>query len=173
VGQGRVPPLPLTHSPRLGAVQVTVAGGRLPPPCQLSKKGGDILWELIFIWIPCTGRCRAQNAADRDKAQHQVERYYAKMYERGYFRDSYNRTSLLWLFGLSWWLHIGLLLEERDEGCVLSPANAMWLLDFLRRHEAVFEGKLQPLALAAGERQPIVERYFRDKYAYFQEFLLP
>jgi len=61
---------------------------------------GDILWELIFIWIPCTGRCRAQNAADRDKAQHQVELYYAKMYERGYFRDSYNRTSLLWLCGL-------------------------------------------------------------------------
>ena len=64
-----------------------------------------------------------------------------------------------------------MLLEERNEGCVLSPANAEWLLDLLRRQEAVFEDKLQRIALAEGERRPIVERYFRDKYAYFQEFL--
>ena len=40
-------------------------------------------------------RDRAQNAADRNKAQHQVEHYYDKMYECGYFRDSYNSSSLL------------------------------------------------------------------------------
>jgi hypothetical protein len=26
-----------------------------------------------------------------------------KMYQRGYFRDSYNSSNLLWPFDLSWW----------------------------------------------------------------------
>lgn len=40
-------------------------------------------------------RDQAQSATDRDKAQRQVAYYYDKMYERGYFRDSYNSSSLL------------------------------------------------------------------------------
>jgi hypothetical protein len=39
-----------------------------------------------------------QEAAAR--AQKQVLRYFDKMHERGYFRDSYNSSNLLWLFDL-------------------------------------------------------------------------
>ena len=40
-----------------------------------------------------------QEAAVR--AQKQVSKYFEKMYERGYCRDSYNPSNLLWLFDLS------------------------------------------------------------------------
>jgi hypothetical protein len=38
-----------------------------------------------------------------DEAQKRVLKYYDKMHERGYFRDSYNSSNLLWRFDLSWW----------------------------------------------------------------------
>lgn len=37
------------------------------------------------------------------KADARVSKYYDKMYEVGYFRDSYNGTSLFWRLGMSWW----------------------------------------------------------------------
>lgn len=37
------------------------------------------------------------------KAQERVSKYFNKMYEVGYFRDSYNGTCLLWRLGMSWW----------------------------------------------------------------------
>lgn len=37
------------------------------------------------------------------KAQARVTKWYNKMYEVGYFRDSYNGTSLFWRLGMSWW----------------------------------------------------------------------
>lgn len=52
--------------------------------------------------------CRRREAAttedERKAIQAEVERHYDAMYpDDGYFRDSYNRTSLFWLYGLSWW----------------------------------------------------------------------
>jgi hypothetical protein len=35
--------------------------------------------------------------------QKAVDEAYERMYSVGYFRDSYNSTSLFWLLGLSWW----------------------------------------------------------------------
>ena len=35
--------------------------------------------------------------------QEKVSELYEKMYEVGYFRDSYNGSSLFWKLGLSWW----------------------------------------------------------------------
>lgn len=35
--------------------------------------------------------------------QKAVSEAYEGMYSAGYFRDSYNATSLFWLLGLSWW----------------------------------------------------------------------
>jgi len=51
---------------------------------------------------------------ERDKAQEQVGEYLRLWNEKGYFRDSYNSSSLFWLLGLSWWKHIVPLLD--DEG---------------------------------------------------------
>lgn len=38
--------------------------------------------------------------------QAKVEKYYDKMYAKGYFRDSYNGTSVLWRLNLSWWTDV-------------------------------------------------------------------
>lgn len=50
---------------------------------------------------------RQRDALPRDSkeakaAQRKVTRYYDLMYSDGYFRDSYNVTSVLWRLGLSW-----------------------------------------------------------------------
>lgn len=42
-----------------------------------------------------------------EAAQAEVSKYYNAMYpSTGYFRDSYNGTSVLWCLGLSWWKDI-------------------------------------------------------------------
>lgn len=45
-------------------------------------------------------------------AQKTVELLYGKTHEVGYFRDSYNTTSVLWTLGLSWWKDIGEMLDD-------------------------------------------------------------
>lgn len=40
---------------------------------------------------------------EAEAAQALVTKYYDLMYSDGYFRDSYNGTSVLWRLGLSWW----------------------------------------------------------------------
>lgn len=46
-------------------------------------------------------RDRATTEEEKARAQKEITKYFHKMYERGYFRDSYNLTNLLWRFGLS------------------------------------------------------------------------
>ncbi len=40
---------------------------------------------------------------ERAQAQKEVSKYYDLMHGEGYFRDSYNGTSVLHVLGLSWW----------------------------------------------------------------------
>jgi hypothetical protein len=48
-----------------------------------------------------------------EKAQEVVEKYYNLMYDHdGYFRDSYNATSLAWALGFSWWADVIPLLTD-------------------------------------------------------------
>ena len=44
-----------------------------------------------------------RDSKDAQAAQRAVTKYYDLMYSEGYFRDSYNATSVLWRLGLSWW----------------------------------------------------------------------
>lgn len=60
------------------------------------------------------------------KAQNAVSENHNKMYEVGYFRDSYNGTSLFWRLGLSWW---GLAEEGVINDGIITPENAQMLLD--------------------------------------------
>lgn len=48
---------------------------------------------------------RDQATGKASVAQHQVQvdKYYDLINDAGYFRDSYNHTSLFWILGLSWW----------------------------------------------------------------------
>lgn len=53
--------------------------------------------------------------SERDRFQSEVGRLYDLMYPAdGYFRDSYNGTSLLWTLGLSWWADVKL----NKSGCL-------------------------------------------------------
>jgi len=61
-------------------------------------------------WI--TKRDEAQDDTRKKVCQDKVSLYHDKMYERGYFRDSYNSTSLMWRLGLSWWEDIGKMLDK-------------------------------------------------------------
>jgi hypothetical protein len=72
-----------------------------------------------------------EDSAARNEAQEDVERLYEKMYEEGYFRDSYNASSVLWPLGLSWWTDVGALLETDDDERVLTPDGVVRLLALL------------------------------------------
>ncbi len=48
-------------------------------------------------------------------AQEEVTKYYDLMYSEGYFRDSYNCTSVLWTLDLSWWRDVTPLCDENRD----------------------------------------------------------
>ena len=108
-----------------------------------------------------------QEAAD--EAQKQVLRYYNKMYQRGYFRDSYNGSNLLWLFNLSWWRDVLEVLVGKDGK--MSPENAECFLRLLEDREPVFQANLAKVKPADGEAREDVEQYFRKKYERLKAFL--
>jgi hypothetical protein len=82
---------------------------------------------------------------DRDpklsKQVAKLQEYVSEAYEilmdsPGYFRDSYNDTSLFWLIGLSWWeLGDHYLDEDRN----LPIANAKRLLEMMQAAEPGFD----------------------------------
>lgn len=65
----------------------------------------------------------AVRASPEQKA---VDEAYNQMYAVGYFRDSYNSTSLFWLLGISW-----RGLEAIDEEGLMSPDKCRALLSTL------------------------------------------
>ena len=48
----------------------------------------------------------------RDTAQEVVSFFYDKMYEQGYYRDSYNLSNLLWVLGSDYWQTFAKLLDK-------------------------------------------------------------
>lgn len=94
-------------------------------------------------------------------AQKEVERYYSLMNGRGgYFRDSYNGSSVLWRLGLSWW-----------KDCKGGTMKSKDLADFAVRVE---KAKLEPVTAEElkemgckvddGENSPAVwNKHFRNK----------
>ncbi len=64
----------------------------------------------------CTKRDLARNLGNKvkeEELQKRVEEYHEAMYpEEGYFRDSYNGSTLLWVINLSWWEHVVPMLDK-------------------------------------------------------------
>jgi hypothetical protein len=58
-------------------------------------------WEHLIEQAVRLRDTLPRGSADYEKAQAQVEEYYGKMYERGYFRDPCNDNDLLWKFNLA------------------------------------------------------------------------
>jgi hypothetical protein len=104
------------------------------------------------------------------KAQEKVANYFNKMNgDKGYFRDSYNRTNLLWLFDLSWWRDIGEKLIDKDGN--LDPENIKQFCKMLSENETLFEANLEKVELLGDETREEAETYFRNKYAQLKKFL--
>jgi len=74
----------------------------------------------------------ARLTAKADKLQERVDIAFDALQSEGYFRDSYNRSSLLWLLGLSWW---GDVMERLDENGHLPVESAKWFLAELEKRE--------------------------------------
>jgi len=49
----------------------------------------------------------------------------------GYFRDPYNPSSIMWVYGLSWWIDIGPRLNE--ETGILPVEDIKWLLEQIQQ----------------------------------------
>ena len=104
-----------------------------------------------------------------EAAQEKVIATYHKMYEKGYFRDSYNASCLLWKFGLSWWADVGA--EWVDERGNMSPENAEHFLQCLAEREPSFRERLQDDPVWEGWTRAEMTQYFQDKYRRLQVFL--
>ncbi len=121
-------------------------------------------------WATRRDALRKQGKTEEtDRAQRQVEKYFGKMYERGYFRDSYNPRNLLWLFDLSWWGDVLDVLTDWEG--IMEPKNARRFLRILQAREPVFKANLKKVELVKGETQAEVEKFFRDQYTSLKAFL--
>lgn len=137
---------------------------------------GDEGFMEPFVAIPENMKLPAEMEPLRDKynrfvkAQARVNKWYDKMYEVGYFRDSYNGTSLFWRLGMSWW---GCPYIKNGE---IKPENAKKLLaeveqaeinpitkeELLEHHCKVDDGENSPESW---------DKMFSDKKARFVFFL--
>jgi|CXWL01.1.fsa_nt_gi hypothetical protein len=115
------------------------------------------------------------------KAQEIVGYFYDKMYEVGYFRDSYNGTAVLFLINLSWWENVSPLINKsgnisgknlktfRDmvtqgwANCQDGINNDAKLLEHLKEHSCTVDD---------GENSVAVWReFFTNKYNRLIEFI--
>lgn len=109
----------------------------------------------------------------------------------GYFRDSYNRSNLLWQFGMSYWTDVS---KRYTKNGRMTVTRAKMLLEELKEKEPVFLQNMQdllekkneiwdyetdlktkketykPAELSDDERKEWVISYIRD-YRHFKEFL--
>ena len=144
--------------------------------------GADLILEPLFTnnyvkyepmfkhWVKVRDELRVKgDEAGADIAHKQVDMFYDKMYERGYFRDSYNGSCLLWKFDLSWWDDVDRRLTNWKGK--MNCRKTHRFLRLLADREPVFEGNLRHLKVGKGESRDKVARIYRDRYAQLKGFL--
>lgn len=94
-------------------------------------------------------------------AQKRVSELYEQMYSVGYFRDSYNNSSLFWQLDLSWWQDVGDMLDDEGE---LDAAGIKELKALVQSRKPNLDAKL-------GEMTRENREYFEGKYQTFLNFL--
>jgi hypothetical protein len=103
-------------------------------------------------------RNRATTSGEKAKWQKKVSEYHGRMYDTGYYRDSYNDSNLLWKLGLDYWVWFAGFLDENGE---LQPDKAELVL-----------GEIESRKHLLDEIEPEDEQeYFREKYDDFTAFL--
>tara|TARA_R100000655_G_scaffold1668_7_gene6436 strand:+ start:1236 stop:1712 length:477 start_codon:yes stop_codon:yes gene_type:complete len=108
---------------------------------------------------------------ERDVAQERVEELYDRMYSLGYFRDSYNNSSLFLKLELSWWEDFPRFTDVKDvngvrEQTVLTPKGAKALKKVVNnenRKEKFFKN------IESEDKQG--QEYFIEKYKELNAFL--
>ena len=111
-----------------------------------------------------TGQYEAADEADK-----QATKYFDKMYERGYFRDDYDNSNLLWMLDLSWWEDVQQMFV--DEEGKMSAANAVRFLQMLADREPVLEANLELVKPPKDVTMAEIKEYFHDKYERLKAFL--
>lgn len=96
-----------------------------------ARKRYDPKWKF---W---SAKCRELREKGRDgSAEHalalkKMHYYYRRLYPAsGYFRDSYNDTSVLWIIGMSWWK-----LEYIDKKGVISVRDCRRFLEEVKNNK--------------------------------------
>jgi len=103
--------------------------------------------------------------------QDAVTDIYEKMYEVGYFRDSYNCSSLFNKLGLSWWaMADGKKVSFIDADGSISVANSQRLLALVKSLPLQIEEE-DINGWVAGTTMDTLREYFTEKKKKFEEFL--
>jgi len=105
-------------------------------------------------------RDEAPEGPARQAAQDEVEAALDAMYSVGYFRDSYNQTSLLWRVGLSWWQDVG---ERLTEDGKIPLDYAEELIEVFRNTELRPFDETEKTAIADPEDEEGWMKYFEEK----------
>lgn len=94
--------------------------------------------DRVSLRMAAWGKNELPDAAKKDlaAAQKKVTHTYDRMHGSGYFRDSYNATSVMWTLGLSWWEDVGKLTDPEGN---LHPDNAKMLVEMIQRAQPLFE----------------------------------
>ena len=136
---------------------------------------------LFDKWVDI--RNDLEEGKERDKAQENVSKYYDKMFsEKGYFRDSYNCSSIMWQYDMSWWSDMGNGAYINDEG-EMTPDSIYKLIELLDLRKKIFEENLQSILKGTNEHLDNASdsktesgrkdwvKYFREKDKSFRAFL--
>ena len=108
---------------------------------------------------------------ERDVAQERVEELHDRMYSLGYFRDSYNPSSLFLKLELSWWEDFPKFTDVKDvnglrEVSVLTPKGAKALKEVINS-----EDKKEKFFKNIESEDKQGQEYFIEKYKELNAFL--
>lgn len=96
------------------------------------------LSERLMETIHMLGqKSRAQR---RESMQTLVMLAFDQMNAKGYYRDSYNQSNLLWRLGMNYWGYINELL---DGSCLMSVANMRKLADDIKHATIIPAGQME------------------------------
>jgi hypothetical protein len=127
----------------------------------------------FYRWVK--KRDALDDKGDKDgaeKAQKKVHFYHELMYSEGYFRDSYNNSSLFQMMGLSWWVDMKSFIIDGQ----MSPEHARELKKLIAVRQTYFIENLKDKAQefsakSVGESEKDIKEYFIKKYFAFNTFL--
>ena len=129
-------------------------------------------YEVLFQKAVAKRNLLEKDSIEEEKAQKLVSKYYDLMYSKGYFRDSYNGTSLMWAIGLSWWKDIPRYTNKAGN---ITPTRAKELKKVIQNSEIkITKERLIELHCEVDDDKNSVDvwkKYFQSKKRRFIAFL--